>query len=42
MLFGYAILSTKDGIAEKFFLFKIKVVVIYSLLIILKWQSYQH
>ena len=34
--------STEDGIAKKILLFKIKFVVIFNLLIILIWQTYQH
>ena len=34
--------STEDGIAEKLLLFKIKFVVIYSLVIILIWRTYQY
>ena len=34
--------SNEDGIAEKLLLFKIKFVVIWHLLIILIWRTYQH
>ena len=35
-------ISNEGGIAKKLLLFKIKFVVIYNLLIILIWETYQH